>query len=514
VPRVVPGKAGATQQPRAERAVPPKARRTPKPRGEQGVPRVVPGRVPRTPAQRAARILKRVAAGLAVVVLVASCGMWLAFRHYNAQINRIAIPTIGGVDKPAKGPHGGENFLLVGSDNREGANAEGTGFVAGQRSDTVILVHLYENSENVELVSFPRDSWVEIPSYTSPKTGKTRSAHESKLNSAYSEGGPALLIATLEHLTDVRIDHYLQLDFTGFKRMVNKVGGVDVCLTKSAVDSFSGIHLSAGHHHIDGDVALAFVRQRHGLAQGDIDRIARQQQFIGSLANKVLSKGTLLDPFKLTGFLDAATSSLKIDDQLKTGDLKKLALRLRHFSSNGVLFTTVPVKNANARRSGQSVVLLDDAKATAMFQALHDDRVPGAIASAKPSTKPKTVTPSAVHVSVFNGSDVAGLGRRAASDLANAGFKVVGTASNRGTGATQTTIRFGPSRAVAARTLQAALPGSSLVPDPSLTGTLEVVVGSSYASSHPTAGPTHATSSADPGTSAPVKTAENNPCTR
>lgn len=474
------------------------------------MPRVVPGRIPTTRAARVSRVLRRVAAGLAVVVLLTSGGLWFAFRHYDAQISRIAIPNLKGVPEQAAAANGGQTFLLVGSDNREGANAEGTGFVAGERSDTVILVHLFGKSESVELVSFPRDSWVEIPSYTDPKTGRKRSAHYSKLNSAFSQGGPALLIATLEHLTRMRIDHYLQVDFTGFKRMVNKVGGVDVCLTKPAFDRFSGIRLSAGKHHISGDVALAFVRQRHGLAQGDIDRIARQQQFIGSLANKVLSKGTLLDPFKLTGFLDAATSSLKVDEGLKAGDLKKLALRLRHFSSNGVLFTTVPVANINARREGASVVLLDDERARALFDALHADKAP----TAAPPPKPTHVPASSVHVAVYNGSGVVGLGARAATVLAAAGFVVEGEAQTRGSGATTTVVRYGQNRVVAAKTLQAAFPGSKLVADKSLGATLEVVVGSSY---QPPSAPRTSTP-AKPSTAAkpavPVQTAQDNPCTR
>ena len=465
---------------------------------------MIPGRVPRTPTQRAARVLKRVAAVMAVVVLLASGGLWFAFRHYDAKISRIAIPTLGGVSKPARAANGGETFLIVGSDNREGANAEGTGFVAGERSDTMILVHLFGKTENVELVSFPRDSWVEIPSYTDPRTHRTRAAHRSKLNSAFSQGGPALLIATLEHVTKMRIDHYLQVDFTGFKRMVNKVGGVDVCLTKPAVDRFSGIHLSAGRHHISGDVALAFVRQRHGLALGDIDRIARQQQFIGSLVNKVLSKGTLLDPFKLTGFLDAATSSLKVDDDLKAGDLKKLALRLRHYNSKSVLFTTVPVTSINARRDGQSVVVLDDAKVTTLFDALRADRAPTAAATPKPTS----VAASQVRVAVYNGSGVSGLGRKAATALSAAGFVVVGDPATRGSGATTTVVRYGTGRVLAAKTLQAAFPGSTLIQDTTLTGTLQVVVGSSYRPPQVTTKP-----STNPKPAAPVQTAEDNPCT-
>jgi len=121
--------------------------------------------------------------------------------------------------------------------------------------------------------------------------------------------------------------------------------------------------------------------ERHGLANGDIDRIARQQQFIGSLVHKVLSAGTLLDPFKLNGFLDVATSSLTADKGLSGGDLKTLALRLRHFNSGGVLFQTVPIADIGGRRNGASVVLLDEAKAETMFAALRADRAPGTPAS-------------------------------------------------------------------------------------------------------------------------------------
>jgi LCP family protein required for cell wall assembly len=486
------------------------------PRNPPRVPRVAPSGATRgTPRQKVARVLKWVASGMAVVVLLAAGGLWWAFRHYDGQIRRIAIPPVSGVHKPDKAHNKGQNFLLVGSDTRDGANGEGTqgtgkDFVTGQRSDTVILIHLYGSSNHVELVSFPRDSWVDIPEYKDPKTGHVTPEHHSKLNSAFSEGGPALLVATIEQWSQIRIDHYLEIDFTGFKGMVNKLGGVDVCLTKPAVDHYSGIHLTAGHHHISGDVALAFVRQRHGLANGDIDRIARQQQFLGSLAHKVLSAGTLLDPFKLTGVLDVATSALQVDDGLKANDLKRLALRMRSFRSGGVLFTTVPVADTNARRAGQSVVLADDTKAAAMFQALRDDRAPGTAPAPKPSATPAPVIAKGdIHVSVFNGTAINGLGRKAATALGTAGFTVVGKPASRGTGATATTIHYGKGQVDAAHVLQAALPGSQLVEDDALNSTLEVVVGSSYRAGSASPAP-KATSTKPP----VVKTAEQNPCTR
>jgi LCP family protein required for cell wall assembly len=473
--------------------------------------------------RRVARVLSWIALTLSVVILLAAGGLWLAFNHYLGNITEIDAFK-GVTNRPAAAKNHATNFLLVGSDSRDGANGDGTQgsgetFVTGQRSDTVILIHLFGNSDKAQLLSFPRDSWVHIPTYTDQKTKKTTEAHFNKLNSAFSLGGPSLLIATIEELSKVRIDHFLQVDFTGFKGMVNTLGGVDVCLTKAAKDHFSGIDLPAGKSHISGNQALAFVRQRHGLANGDIDRIARQQQFIGSLTHKVLSAGTLLNPLKLNGFLDVATSSLTADKGLNGGDIKKLALRLRHFGSDGVVFTTVPIEDIGGRRNGQSVVLLDDAKMAAVFADLNADRAPGTPAKpggSKTPTVPIIVAPANVRVTVFNGSGVQGIGRKAATDLSGVSFQIIGTPTNKGTGATITTIHYGPTKADSARTLQAALTGTvQLVEDPSLGKTLELVVGSSYSGAKAvkvTAAPS-STTAPSTGSTAPVHTAASNPCT-
>ena len=222
-------------------------------------------------------------------------------------------------------------MLIVGSDSRgdlkagEGTQGTGKDFVTGQRSDTVILAHLYGDTDKAQLVSFPRDSWVTIPDFTDPESGKVVAEHEGKLNSAFFEGGPPLLIRTLERMSQLRIDNYLQIDFDGFQRMVNTLGGVEVCLSKPAKEKDSGIDLPAGRQTIKGDQALAFVRQRKGLPNGDIDRIARQQQFIGAIVRKTLSAGTLLNPFKLKSTVDVATESLQVDETLSIGRLFDLA---------------------------------------------------------------------------------------------------------------------------------------------------------------------------------------------
>jgi hypothetical protein len=282
----------------------------------------------------------------------------------------------------------------------------------------------------------------------------------------------------------VRIDHYLQIDFNGFQSMVDKLGGVDVCLSRPAKDHYSGIDLSAGKHHINGAVALSFVRQRHGLTNGDIDRIKRQQQFIGAMVRKVLSAGTLANPLKLNGFLNVATSSLQADEGLDFKQLRTLALRMRNVGAGNVIFATIPLSDTNAYVRGLgSVVLVDKPAADALFDKIRRDIAPGT-PTPKPTSvagdKPLIVAPGAIRVKVYNGSGINGLGRKADSDLTDVGFATVGTPETRGTGAAKTVVLYGPDKADSARTLAAAIPGSTMQLDPSLGRVLQVVVGADY----------------------------------
>lgn len=477
------------------------------------------------------RVARRVVAGAAmtmsiVMLLVTGLGYFIV-SGLDGNINRIGlVSTRPDGQRPDKVKKDARNVLLVGSDSRDNGSGidrgKGKTFTTGQRADTIIIAHLYADSDAAQLVSFPRDSYVTIPAFTNPKTKKTRAAHKDKINSAISEGGLPLLVATLEDLTGLRIDNFLVIDFAGFKAMVNQLGGVEVCLLKPAKEKESEIDLPAGRQVITGDQALAFVRQRHGLPRGDIDRIARQQVFIGSLIRKVLTKGTLLNISKLKGFLDTLTKNVSTDDGLSFDELVKIGLRLRSFSSGGVAFTTVPFSDPAARRNGASVVLLDDAKVSALFNQLRLDKVPAALAP-KPApgkgVAPVTglfVKPSAIRVAVFNGGGTKGLGARAATDLAKAGFVITGTPGNRGSGASATVVHYGPDKVDSARTLAASIPGATLQLDSTLTRTLEVVVGLDYSGTQavtigkpPASSPT---SAPDTGDNAPVQTAANEGC--
>lgn len=382
-------------------------------------------------------------------------------------------------------------FLLVGSDSRqglapgEGPQGKGSTFVSGQRADTIIIAHLFGGSDQAQMVSIPRDSWVTIPPFTDPATGQKVPERQGKINSAFTAGGPALLVATVEGLTGLRIDHFVQIDFNGFTAMVDRLGGVEVCLSEAAKDKDSGIDLPAGRQVVQGEQALAFVRQRKGLPRGDIDRIARQQQFMGAVIRRTLSAGTLLNPLKLNGFLEAATESLQVDEGLSVEGLRDLALRMRGASAGNVAFTTIPVADTAARRGGESVVLVDEVAAEAMFDRIRRDVAPGEADPQEAQEAPVedlTVAPEDVRVQVYNGAGISGLGGRVAEDLEGVGFVLAGGPRNADEfDASRTVVRHGPGQAEAARTLAAALPGSVVEQDRSLGRTLEVVAGASYA---------------------------------
>jgi len=435
------------------------------------------------------RQLTIVSITLAVVVLAASGVLYTRYLHYGHNIHRAA-----GVIKPggAQAKDGAQNVLLVGSDSRDGTGDEfaqagkGQEQVEGQRSDTVILAHIAAGDKQATLVSLPRDSWVTIPAYTD-SSGRAHAAHQDKLNAAFSLGGRSLLVATVQQLTGIHIDHYAEIDFAGFQNMVNALGGVEVCLTQPAHDTYTGINLSAGNHHLDGMQALQFVRQRYGLPLGDLDRIKRQQQFLGSMMREVESAGTLANPFKLNAFLDALTKSITVDQGMSLSDMTKLALKLKGLSSGNVILTTLPISGFPTI-DGQSVDTIDDAKAAALFDALKNDDPVGGPQSSAPSDAPLAAVGS-VHVRVFNGAGVQGLAGSAASDLTKLGFVVVGTPANRGTGATTTVINYGPTQAAQARTLAAAIPGATLKADPQLGADLELVLGSSYKGANPPGSP-------------------------
>ncbi len=310
---------------------------------------------------------------LSLAVLVVSVGGFVVVKWFDSSIARVHLSL--GQSRPAEAQRGTENWLLVGTDSRAGTDGQ-YGSVEGQRSDTTILSHLDANG-TVTNVSFPRDTLVKIPAYTDSK-GDQHPAHKDKFNAAISLGGASLLVRTVEQLTGIRIDHYVSVDLAGFQRMSQVIGGVQVCLLPSSYvettteagithvstninDSYSGFHGKVGEQTVVGSQALAFVRQRHGLVDGDIGRIRRQQQFLGAVFRKATSTAVLANPAKLTSLLSAISSSLTLDQNTSLSDLEQLALRLADTAADKITFETLPQRSLSLSDTDLGEVFTDSA---------------------------------------------------------------------------------------------------------------------------------------------------------
>ncbi|MFF8927990.1 LCP family protein [Streptomyces longwoodensis] len=306
------------------------------------------------------------AAGLtlagALVLGLAAAG-W-AYRHLDDNITGVDIDGALGDDRPARAvvtpsasgadatplPTGALTLLVLGSDSRSGKEnkALGGGDSGGARSDTAMVVHVDAGRRSATVVSIPRDTLVTRPSCPRTSGGSTPVAHGVMFNTAYEVGGPVCAVKTVESLTGVRMDHYVEVDFSGFARIVDALGGVTVTTDQDIDDDYSHLHLAAGTHHLDGTTALALARTRHGMGDGsDLGRIGLQQELVKALLDQIAHAGLLTDPARLYRVADALTAGLTTDTGLDSlGELTRLGRSLSELSSERVTTVTMPVVTA------------------------------------------------------------------------------------------------------------------------------------------------------------------------
>lgn len=458
----------------------------------------VPGRHRRPgarPARRRGprwlRTLRWVAASVAVLLVLGGGVAVYQYKKLSGNINRIdaLAPGDASIREAAK-QLDAENYLLIGSDTRSGDNGkyeENAGQVSGERSDTTILAHLSPARDKATLISFPRDSWVSLPECRKT-AGGIQPAHDAQFNEAFAIGGPACTVLAVQKLTGIKINHYVQVDFTGFKTMVDAVNGVPICTPTPLRDDESGLRMAAGTTVLKGEQALAYVRARYGIGDGsDLGRIERQQRFLGAMVRAATSTKLLVNPVALTKFLGAATKSLTLDRETSFGDLKTLADQLHGLDPKRVSFLTAPIANQAynppgfpALKPGQggSKVLLDDVAGRTLWDSIINDKpqpAPGSSPAPKP-TNVLTVAPEEVTVRVVNGVGTGGLAGTVGKALTGVGFSTV-EPTNAGRTAT-TTVRYAPDRAEEAKTLAAAVPGAVLQPDAGTS--LDLVIGANY----------------------------------
>ena len=322
---------------------------------------------------------------------------WAGLGRITAAIPR--VDAFAGLENRPKKESSAVNYLIVGSDTREGLSREeikrlrvgGTDVAAGKRSDTMLLIHISKKRDKAAIISIPRDSYALIPEHNNSQ-GKVIPAAYSKINSAYNWGGAPLLIETLESMSDLRIDHYVELNFVGFVRMVDALGGVEICTKKDIDDPKSHLTLPAGTHVLDGVDSLKFVRTRVFDGLGDLGRMKRQQEFAGAMLRKATSAGVLLNPVKMVDFINSALDSVVTDEGLSQGDLLTLGKQLRNLSASNVRTLTIPLQYYNYNKNGVSAaVLWDPVLAPELFERIKNDEALIEEVRPNPSSSPTTI---------------------------------------------------------------------------------------------------------------------------
>ncbi|MFE7897786.1 LCP family protein [Streptomyces sp. NPDC057424] len=434
---------------------------------------------------RRGRVLVLTGAALAVLLVVAGAGGYWLYQRLDSNIQAAGIDNKIGGDRPANLSPGAKNILVVGSDSRDGDNAKYGKGLTTMQSDTLMVLHIAANREWAAVVSLPRDSWLQIPA-CDRGNGTTSAPHHFKINEAFAIGGAtgdigsaaACTIKTIEQNTGLRIDHFLSVDFQGFKGMVDALDGLEVCPKQAIHDTKAHLDLEAGCQTVKGEQALGYVRTRYSVGDGsDIGRIGRQQEFMQALATKAQDK--LTSPGDLYSFLESVTKSLTTDEDLAgIKSLTSLASSLKGIPEDRLTFLTVP----NYPReldvpADKANISWQYPQAHTLFTSLAKDRE----VDKDDLTAAEPVPARAITVQVLNGTGTPGQAATAAKELRTAGYTVTGT-GNAPAPAKETTVTY-PSgleeqaKALAARLRTPATPRQ----DPQATpGAVTLTVGPGY----------------------------------
>lgn len=419
-----------------------------------------------------------VVALLSATVLLATGMGWATVGSLTSGSNSTDVLDPVLPDKHPQDGDGATDILLVGNDSRTDAQgnplpldvlkALRTEQSQGTNTDTIIVVRIPDDGSAAHAVSIPRDTYVQIPgtgrsdkinsvygvqqSTVARQLRDSGFADEARIERESAQGGRRALVNAVEQLTGVRIDHFAEVNLYGFYLLTQAIGGVEVCLNKATTDPGSGADFPAGRQTLSGGDALSFVRQRGGLPRGDLDRIVRQQVFMASAVNEVLSAGTLTDPARLSALVSATRKSVVLD---KDWNMLAFAQQMHGIAAGAVDFVTIPVLDINARSDkGQSIVTVDPAQVRTFVSGLlgPPKAGPAPRGPATPSTPtspgglitPGELDPQGHTVDVLNGTDVTGLAGKISTQLVAAGFHAGKT--DNAESRQRTTIKVSPGR--------------------------------------------------------------------
>jgi LCP family protein required for cell wall assembly len=454
------------------------------------------------------------AIGLTFALVLGTLYGYVKYRDVWDGISRVNVAEPG-----KRPPKFGDamNILLIGSDSRSGRNRKLGGYAQGQRSDTVMIVHISPRAGHIYVMSFPRDTVVPVLACNAERGygagQKAAPGQVEQLNSTFAYGGPGCLWHTLEDETHIHIDNFVQLNFTGFISVIDALGGVEICVPQAIHPTqYDHLKLAAGKHFIQGKVALDYWRLRDGFGLGsDLQRIQRDQLLMVALVQRILKMGVLHSYTRTLGILSAIVHShaLTTDAGLSPSRIVTLARSLAGVSRKSVQFIEVPT----VQYSGNAYwVEFDQTQDPQLFSAVaHDVKLPkvhkgkkgkagakgkgsagGKSGSGKAGSggskhqskaPPKLLSASAVSVEVLNGSGVQGIAGTTSTDLSNRGFHVLGATSAANFGYTQSIVEYNSATDLAAaRTVEAQIPGNVTLQQSSAVtaGTIDFIIGSDF----------------------------------
>jgi LCP family protein required for cell wall assembly len=449
----------------------------------------------RKPRSKVKVVLSSLAVAVALVLVGGALTAYVTFRSDWNSIKRVDVSKDlqkPGTHRPPADPNA-LNILLIGSDSRAGANVKFGAEVQGQRSDTVMVLHIAPGAHQVDVLSFPRDSMVPILGCAAEDgaPGQTASPGDlEQINATFAFGGPGCLWETVEQTTGIHINDFIQLTFTGFEHVIDDIGGVSVCLPVAVDDPDSKLHLTAGMHHVWGAEALAFWRARYIGEGSDLQRIQRDQFLMASLLQGIQHSGITSNPAKILSVIQDVTSHgfVTTDTQLTESRMFTIADELRGLAPGAVQFVEIPTIPYPGDPTAW--VQWEQPQAGNLFAAIaHDTTLPKAQKAKQPS-QPDTpvldsLTPAQVSVTVLNGSTTGGLATSTSAQLAAIGYHVVGPPQDAASDTyTKSVIEYASSADLpAARTLAESINDATLQEDSSLTpGTVDLILGSSFTS--------------------------------
>ena len=447
----------------------------------------------RQPRSGKRHVLRWIAVAAVVVVAGGTLGAYLKYRAVYDSITRVTVPSTALGHRPPVYSTDSENILVYGDDNRAGLTPHQqyvlrTGHDQSNNTDTIMLVHISPGRHLLTVISIPRDTMVPVyecdsgPGYTGQQANP---AGAVQVNSLLQIGGPTCLWKTVEQMTGVRIDHFIGIGMLGFVKVVNDLGGVNVCVPFTVKDPVSGLNLKTGEQHISGIQALAFWRTREDLGDGsDLQRIQRDQFMSAQVVKGVLHSGLLSNPIRLLRLVSDAAASMTTDAGMSVSDLVQIGQSFRNLAGQNVQFITMPHEpwtgNANRVQPMQP-------QASEVFRAIARDMTvpkvsttPGA--SSTGGAQVLTTSPGNVKVEVLNGSGVTRVASQAAAGLTSRGFNVTGTGDAPNFAYTKSVIEYSTAADMpAVNTLMKQLTDATSLQVSTLApGTVDLILGSDF----------------------------------